>query len=129
MSPFTQWAVFPLLLLLFSSTHFNSHLLKLARANGLCSSSGNGTDLVEEEGMKLYPLIDEKQMEKKMLVMNETRRKLGSFQICAPCTCCGAKGICLASPCCYAIKCNIPNKPFGFCAFTPKACHCIGCHL
>ncbi|KAG4395419.1 hypothetical protein GLYMA_20G219200v4 [Glycine max] len=55
------------------------------------------------------------------MVMNESRRKLGSFQICALCTCCGgAKGICLPSPCCYAINCNIPNRPFGFCSFTPK---------
>ncbi|KAI4350159.1 hypothetical protein L6164_010668 [Bauhinia variegata] len=55
------------------------------------------------------------------MMMNESRRKLGSFQICALCTCCGgAKGVCLPSPCCYAINCNIPNRPFGFCSFTPK---------
>ncbi|KAG4908469.1 hypothetical protein GLYMA_20G219200v4 [Glycine max] len=64
------------------------------------------------------------------MVMNESRRKLGSFQICALCTCCGgAKGICLPSPCCYAINCNIPNRPFGFCSFTPKTCNCFECHL
>jgi len=66
----------------------------------------------------------------KMMMMNESRRKLGSFRICAICTCCGgAKGICIASPCCYAIDCNIPNKPFGLCSFIPKACNCFGCHL
>ncbi|KAK7356780.1 hypothetical protein VNO80_16056 [Phaseolus coccineus] len=65
-----------------------------------------------------------------MMMMNESRRKLGSFQICAVCTCCGgAKGICLPSPCCYAINCNIPNRPFGFCSFTPKTCNCFECHL
>ncbi|XP_014513176.1 uncharacterized protein LOC106771685 [Vigna radiata var. radiata] len=65
-----------------------------------------------------------------MMMMNESRRKLGSFQICALCTCCGgAKGICLPSPCCYAINCNIPNRPFGFCSFTPKTCNCFQCHL
>jgi len=95
------------------------------KANGLCSS-GNGTDV--DEGMKLYPLIDGEKV-KNMMVMNETRRKLGSFQICAPCTCCGAKGVCLPSPCCYAINCNIPNRPFGFCSFTPRTCNCFGCHL
>ncbi|KAK7376350.1 hypothetical protein VNO78_34816 [Psophocarpus tetragonolobus] len=64
------------------------------------------------------------------MMMNESRRKLGSFQICALCTCCGgAKGICLPSPCCYAINCNIPNRPFGFCSFTPKTCNCFECHL
>ncbi|XP_042475686.1 uncharacterized protein LOC122057593 [Macadamia integrifolia] len=64
------------------------------------------------------------------MVMNETRRRLGTFQICALCTCCGGpKGLCLPSPCCYAINCNIPNRPFGFCSFTPKTCNCFGCHL
>ncbi|KAJ0988903.1 hypothetical protein J5N97_007259 [Dioscorea zingiberensis] len=66
-----------------------------------------------------------------MVVMNETqRRRLGSFQICSLCTCCGGpKGLCMASPCCYAINCHIPNRPFGYCAFTPKFCNCIACHL
>ncbi|KZV31227.1 hypothetical protein F511_17101 [Dorcoceras hygrometricum] len=69
---------------------------------------------------------------KEMIIMvNDSRRKLGSFQICALCTCCGGRGrsYCLASPCCYAINCNIPNRPFGFCSFTPKTCNCFGCHL
>ncbi|KAL1552217.1 hypothetical protein AAHA92_13044 [Salvia divinorum] len=62
------------------------------------------------------------------------RRKLGGFQTCALCTCCGGGGgggrsYCLATPCCYAINCNIPNRPFGFCSFTPKTCNCFGCHL
>ncbi|MFS7996501.1 hypothetical protein Hanom_Chr12g01130681 [Helianthus anomalus] len=72
------------------------------------------------------------------LVLNDSRRKLGSFKICSLCTCCsggggggggGGKGYCLPSPCCYAINCNIPNRPFGFCSFTPKTCNCFGCHL
>ncbi|KAJ3678300.1 hypothetical protein LUZ60_002103 [Juncus effusus] len=62
--------------------------------------------------------------------LNQTRRKLGSFQLCAPCTCCGgSKGLCLLSPCCYAINCNIPNRPFGFCSFSPKACDCTSCSV
>ncbi|MFQ6650672.1 hypothetical protein Gotur_022817 [Gossypium turneri] len=74
---------------------------------------------------EMFPLVEEK-----MMLFNESRRKLGSFQICAVCTCCGgAKGACLPSPCCYAINCNIPNRPFGFCSFTPKTCNCFGCHL
>lgn len=121
----SPWIVFSLTLLFF-----NSNQLKLAHANELCSpsSSGNITSATEEQVMKLYPLIDRERV-KKMMVMNETRRKLGSFQICAPCTCCGAKGYCLPSPCCYAINCNIPNRPFGFCSFTPKVCNCLGCHI
>ncbi|XP_020099370.1 uncharacterized protein LOC109717838 [Ananas comosus] len=62
--------------------------------------------------------------------MVAARRRLGSFQICAPCTCCGGpKGLCLLSPCCYAINCNFPNKPFGFCSFTPNSCDCLACNL
>ncbi|KAJ0971866.1 hypothetical protein J5N97_019825 [Dioscorea zingiberensis] len=64
------------------------------------------------------------------MVYNETRRRLGSFQICALCTCCGGpKGLCIPSPCCYSINCNIPNRPFGYCSFIPKTCNCLGCHL
>ncbi|KAK4802834.1 hypothetical protein SAY86_001037 [Trapa natans] len=77
---------------------------------------------------EMVPLVEQGRME--MMVLDQTRRKLGSFQICALCTCCGgARGICLPSPCCYAINCNIPNRPFGFCSFTPKTCNCFGCHL
>ncbi|XP_021734384.1 uncharacterized protein LOC110701102 [Chenopodium quinoa] len=125
MATFTTLIVFCLTLLFFNSDKF-----KLTHANELCTSSnsGNMTNAIEEQGMKLYPLIDKDRVEK-MMVMNETRRKLGSFQICAPCTCCGAKGYCLPSPCCYAINCNIPNRPFGFCSFTPKVCNCFGCHI
>jgi hypothetical protein len=84
----------------------------------------NGTEVV------MVPLMEKGKMEKMMMVMNESRRRLGSFQICALCTCCGgAKGLCLPSPCCYAINCNIPRRPFGFCCFTPKTCYCFGCHL
>ncbi|XP_004492831.1 uncharacterized protein [Cicer arietinum] len=76
----------------------------------------------------MVPVMEAGKME--MMMMNDSRRKLGSFKICALCTCCGgAKGVCLPSPCCYAINCNIPNRPFGFCSFTPKACNCFGCHL
>ncbi|RAL41943.1 hypothetical protein DM860_009125 [Cuscuta australis] len=67
---------------------------------------------------ELVPLIGKAEA---AVELNETRRKLNSFRICALCTCCAAgKGYCLPSPCCYAINCNIPNRPFGFCSFTPK---------
>ncbi|KAK6915250.1 hypothetical protein RJ641_020367 [Dillenia turbinata] len=86
-----------------------------------------GSDKISEEE-EMVPMIEEGKIEK--MVFNESRRKLGSFQICALCTCCGgAKGLCLPSPCCYAINCNIPNRPFGFCSFTPKTCNCFGCHI
>ncbi|XAR65784.1 hypothetical protein NMG60_11011727 [Bertholletia excelsa] len=94
-------------------------------------SQGNGSS---ERDKEMVPLIEEGwRME---MMMNESRRRLGSFQICALCTCCGGgggrpntKSYCLPSPCCYAINCNIPNRPFGFCSFTPKTCNCFGCHI
>ncbi|KAI3951039.1 hypothetical protein MKW92_006923 [Papaver armeniacum] len=100
---------------------------------GSSSSTATTTEMV--------PLITDEHSSPEMMnmvvmnLMNETetnssRRKLNSFRICALCTCCGGpKGVCLPSPCCYAINCNIPNRPFGFCAFTPKTCNCLGCHL
>ncbi|KAL1194929.1 hypothetical protein V5N11_001852 [Cardamine amara subsp. amara] len=89
------------------------------------SHQANEVSFKEGEGEMMVPLKEEK-----FMVMNETRRKLGSFQICSVCTCCGgAKGLCLPSPCCYAINCNIPNRPFGYCSFTPKTCNCFGCHI
>ncbi|CAO2837528.1 unnamed protein product [Amaranthus hypochondriacus] len=87
MATFASWIVFSILLVQL----FNFNPLNLSHANELCTSSAGNTTNVLEEGMKLYPLIDIEKV-KKMMVMNETRRKLGSFQICAPCTCCGAKG-------------------------------------
>ncbi|XWS65137.1 hypothetical protein CRYUN_Cryun05aG0065300 [Craigia yunnanensis] len=103
-----------LLFLFFSAYVFNyNEATSMAQVNG---------------SSELVPLVEENMV--KMMVFNESRRKLGSFQICAVCTCCGgAKGVCLPSPCCYAINCNIPNRPFGFCSFTPKTCNCFGCHL
>ncbi|CAO2141623.1 unnamed protein product [Urochloa humidicola] len=58
------------------------------------------------------------------------RRLVGRFQVCAVCTCCGGpRGMCIPAPCCYAINCNIPNRPFGVCSFTPRTCNCLSCHL
>ncbi|XP_009803512.1 uncharacterized protein [Nicotiana sylvestris] len=89
-----------------------------------------GAPVSQAKGSKeMVPLIEPGKAEKMMIMLNNTRRKLGSFQICALCTCCGgAKAVCLPTPCCYAINCNIPNRPFGYCSFTPKTCNCFGCH-
>ncbi|KAI9156659.1 hypothetical protein LWI28_010222 [Acer negundo] len=108
---------------------FSSMFLLLCFAN-LTSFNGAATSMVVTQGngsVEMVPLMEEKMV---LMVMNETRRKLNSFQICALCTCCGGpKGMCLPSPCCFAINCNIPNRPFGFCSFTPRTCNCFGCHL
>ncbi|XP_038692852.1 uncharacterized protein LOC119990810 [Tripterygium wilfordii] len=105
-----------LLLLLFLANVFSHSEASIAQANG---------SLVEAE--ELVPLLGQKKVE---MVLNGSRRKLGGFQICALCTCCGgSRGVCVPSPCCYAINCNIPNRPYGFCSFTPKTCNCFGCHI
>ncbi|ERN10043.1 hypothetical protein AMTRI_Chr06g194890 [Amborella trichopoda] len=93
------------------------------------SQVGGLEEEVKRENVSMVPLGGENDMRFGM-IMEEKRRKLGGFHICALCTCCGGpKGLCLPSPCCYAINCNIPNRPFGFCSFTPKTCNCFGCHL
>ncbi|MCO5572997.1 hypothetical protein L7F22_026759 [Adiantum nelumboides] len=61
---------------------------------------------------------------------NASRRKLGSFRVCALCTCCGGqRRFCIPTACCYAITCGSPNRPFGFCSFKPMSCNCFGCRL
>ncbi|XP_008804680.1 uncharacterized protein LOC103717900 [Phoenix dactylifera] len=51
------------------------------------------------------------------------------FRQCAKCQCCQGnnKTNCPSMQCCFRIKCNLPNKPFGTCAFVPEACDCNLC--
>ena len=50
------------------------------------------------------------------------------FQLCMGCRCCAASSnvssSCVDTRCCYAIDCNVPGKPFGLCAFSPRTCGC-----
>ncbi|KAL2482236.1 Uncharacterized protein Fot_43680 [Forsythia ovata] len=96
----------------------------------LSQFEANGSVSENITAAEMVPLIEPGKVEM-VLMLNESRRKLGSFQICSLCTCCGgaSKSYCLPSPCCYAINCNIPNRPFGYCSFTPRTCNCFGCHL
>ncbi|GAV83789.1 hypothetical protein CFOL_v3_27234 [Cephalotus follicularis] len=56
-----------------------------------------------------------------------TRRRLQQpFQLCLPCKCCSST-TCATLPCCFGIDCQLPNKPFGVCAFVPKTCSCTSC--
>ncbi|XP_076934058.1 uncharacterized protein LOC143600182 [Bidens hawaiensis] len=58
------------------------------------------------------------------------RRKLGPFQVCLVCKCCVTASdptTCSNMPCCFGIDCQLPNKPFGVCAFVPKTCNCTTC--
>ncbi|KAK3021207.1 hypothetical protein RJ639_046626 [Escallonia herrerae] len=62
---------------------------------------------------------------------NRRRRKLAQpFQLCLVCRCCVAAAdptSCANMPCCFGIDCQLPNKPFGVCAFVPKICNCTSC--
>ena len=61
------------------------------------------------------------------------RRRLEPFQLCLVCKCCAAPGgdpatgTCASMSCCFGIDCQLPNKPFGVCAFVPKTCNCTSC--
>ncbi|KAI3437456.1 uncharacterized protein J3R85_005202 [Psidium guajava] len=58
------------------------------------------------------------------------RRQLGPFQLCLACKCCAAATptpVCTTMPCCFGINCQLPNKPFGVCAFVPRSCNCTSC--
>lgn len=49
------------------------------------------------------------------------------FRQCAACKCCASNN-CQVMQCCFRIKCNLPDKPFGTCAFVPEACNCNSCN-
>ncbi|KQJ92510.1 uncharacterized protein LOC100834543 [Brachypodium distachyon] len=49
------------------------------------------------------------------------------FEVCTGCRCCppaNSSAGCVDMKCCYGINCNLPGKPFGTCAFTPRTCGC-----
>ncbi|KAL9249988.1 hypothetical protein AKJ16_DCAP21554 [Drosera capensis] len=81
---------FCVILLSLTAVLCNGTQVNLAQVGECSSRNGNGTEVGEVND--LVPLIDDEKVEKMRIVMNETRRRLGSFQICAPCTCCGARG-------------------------------------
>ncbi|KAL3327976.1 hypothetical protein AABB24_035570 [Solanum stoloniferum] len=56
------------------------------------------------------------------------------FQLCLACKCCvstveteAEPSNCTSLPCCFVIDCQLPNKPYGVCAFVPKTCNCTSC--
>ncbi|KAL4271220.1 hypothetical protein GQ457_13G027170 [Hibiscus cannabinus] len=63
------------------------------------------------------------------VVQADGRRRLAPFQLCLLCKCCSATAAstCTSMPCCFGIDCQLPNKPFGVCAFVPKTCNCNSC--
>ncbi|XP_059428132.1 uncharacterized protein LOC132161931 [Corylus avellana] len=85
---------------------------------------------------ELMPPVDELQpvglTEYRMVEADshDARRRLAPFQLCLLCKCCAAAAAttsCTTMPCCFGIDCQLPNKPYGVCAFVPKKCDCISC--
>ncbi|KAL4649361.1 hypothetical protein ACB092_01G009000 [Castanea dentata] len=60
------------------------------------------------------------------IITTAARRRLAPFQVCSQCRSCSGN-TCKTMPCCYGINYNIPNKPYGYCAFQPKKCDCNPC--
>ncbi|PWZ25730.1 hypothetical protein Zm00014a_022574 [Zea mays] len=117
------------LLLLFLLLHFSSVLAAPAppasSQQAGTGGGGNATDSAAAWTPRLRKTFLDGGMERW-----RGRRLVGRFQVCAVCTCCGGPhGMCIPAPCCYAINCNIPNRPFGVCSFTPRTCNCLTCHL
>ncbi|KAB2085600.1 hypothetical protein ES319_A05G409200v1 [Gossypium barbadense] len=92
-----------LLFLFFSSCFFNyNEAATMGQVNG---------------SSEMVPIMEEK-MVKMLMLFNESKRNLRRFQICAVCTCCGgARGVCLPSPCCYAISLQHSKQTFWFLLF------------
>ncbi|GLJ37073.1 hypothetical protein SUGI_0751210 [Cryptomeria japonica] len=90
----------------------------------------NQSDIVEKRNYgKLIPVPEIKYLPW-ALESDKKRRKLAPFQLCSGCTCCAGESnnrVCTTSACCYSITCGLPDKPYGVCAFTPKACTCTNC--
>ncbi|XP_059306928.1 uncharacterized protein LOC132058447 isoform X2 [Lycium ferocissimum] len=60
------------------------------------------------------------------------QQNVAPFQLCLACKCCMSSKAepssnCTSMPCCFVIDCQLPNKPFGVCAFVPKTCNCTSC--
>ncbi|KAG0589293.1 hypothetical protein M758_1G009100 [Ceratodon purpureus] len=78
----------------------------------------NGTEL------QLFPSAEAHVQEH----INGTRRMLGVFRQCSPCTCCDkTRRWCLPTVCCYNIRCGLQGLPYGLCSFIPISCTCFGC--
>lgn len=78
----------------------------------------NGTEL------QLFPASEGHVQEHR----NGTRRRLGVFRQCSPCTCCDkTRRWCLPTVCCYNIRCGLQGLPYGLCSFIPISCTCFGC--
>ncbi|KAF5183190.1 Ubiquitin carboxyl-terminal hydrolase [Thalictrum thalictroides] len=100
----------------------------------LSTSSGFNTNESVDGLLVLQPAVGQIEyhiLEANSIMANNRRRKLAPFQLCLLCKCCASGGnsntTCISMPCCFGIDCELPNKPFGVCAFVPKTCNCTTC--
>lgn len=88
----------------------------------------NGTELQLFPNFKGDVVHKQQQQQQHHHTNNGTRRILGDFRQCSPCTCCDrSRTWCLPTVCCYNIRCGLRGLPFGLCSFTPVSCTCFGC--
>ncbi|XP_024369820.1 uncharacterized protein [Physcomitrium patens] len=98
--------------------------LKEFGTNGSMWLKGNMLRLTNGTELQLFPTSETQIHEH----VNGTRRKLGVFRQCSPCTCCDkTRRWCLPTFCCYNILCGVQGLPYGLCSFIPISCACFGC--
>ncbi|OVA17153.1 hypothetical protein BVC80_9045g50 [Macleaya cordata] len=119
MDSFTINNTLKVLVLVLFATHFTSSTttgFNISETNSTSSIGG----LIPVEST-VYRVFDG---------YTEGRRRLAPFQLCLACKCCAGgsdPSTCTTMPCCFGIDCQLPNKPFGVCAFVPKTCNCTSC--
>ncbi|XVF37355.1 hypothetical protein REPUB_Repub20aG0000800 [Reevesia pubescens] len=90
------------------------------------ASASSSTREYKPVGPTEYRVLQEAQGNA-VAVADDARRRLAPFQLCLLCKCCTGSGsaasTCTTMPCCFGIDCQLPNKPFGVCAFVPKTCN------
>ncbi|CAH9101225.1 unnamed protein product [Cuscuta epithymum] len=88
-------------------------------------------EVAEVAGKQLVPLKTSPEFIVDMELSGGRRRRLDPFQLCSECKCCESSedpSTCTLTPCCFGIDCQLPNKPFGVCAFVPQSCNCTSCN-
>ncbi|KAJ4968349.1 hypothetical protein NE237_015050 [Protea cynaroides] len=75
-------------------------------------------------------LVPEEPMKQQISIVGGIGRRLVPLQSCYPCNCCvtnASRHYCVHQPCCFAINCELPDKPLGVCALVPDSCECPTC--
>ncbi|XVF84121.1 hypothetical protein PTKIN_Ptkin17bG0000600 [Pterospermum kingtungense] len=93
------------------------------------TATATASQVISGQGYKPVGPTEYRVVEGNGVADAHARRRLAPFQLCLLCKCCaaGPASICTTMPCCFGIDCQLPNKPFGVCAFVPKTCNCNSC--